>query len=322
MKVSVSLLDFGTDDGGTKIHATTPAELRRPYQPTSGPNRPPLLTLMKTKTELTYFTTVTVPENVDNVQILVKRAIKKTICTLVKVTTRGENVSLDDFSALSNSEDFTLVPISRSFIGMWDKVAGPYSVKGTKKGKHFYKLKIPVDSSPVKPFKLFLIAYQRVPLPSQMDMRARFLEQATFGPTLESLNGWQFSKGREGFAQWIRSQVGMDMTSHRAYWRQHADWSMINEGPHYTTITPLHPCAQYSRWRDYAFTSHDANAVFVSIPITVGATTMTLLLVNGEPRTVVPFNSQDPDNIPWGSHSFCKSISLSTNIILQSQWVY
>ncbi len=192
---------------------------------------------------------------------------------------------------------------------MWDKVAGPYAVMGKKKGKNFYKLDIPVDSSPVKPFKLFLIAHRRVPYPSQMDQRARFLEQATFGPTLESLNEqWQFGTGIKGYQRWIHSQVDMDMTSHRAYWRKHADWSMINEGPHYTTITPQHPCAQYSRWRDYAFTSQDANAEFVSIPITVGGVTqMTLLLVNGEPRTVVPFNPSDPDNIPWGTHTFCKS---------------
>ena len=50
-------------------------------------------------------------------------------------------------------------------------------------------------------------------------LQARFLIQATFGPTLASIR----AIGQMTFQQWIDEQMALPVQSHRAYWRKRAN---------------------------------------------------------------------------------------------------
>ena len=80
---------------------------------------------------------------------------------------------------------------------------------------------------------------------------ARFLEQATFGPTLEEIQ----STTSDAFHSWIESQITHPPSSHREFYRQRTNpkW----EFPTYNGAVGPGACEVHSRWRTYALTSRD-----------------------------------------------------------------
>ena len=113
------------------------------------------------------------------------------------------------------------------------------------------------------------------------DEVARFLEQATFGPTRADIDKFDFSNLPQAFANWIKDQQkNVPLTSHRAMFRQRMN-SKMETATHQGAVT--HPCQKGTRYRRYAFTSHDTSK-YVDIS-TVG--NKRIISIDGFIRTVV-----------------------------------
>jgi len=83
---------------------------------------------------------------------------------------------------------------------------------------------------------------------------ARFLEQATFGGSLQDIQSL-VSTGND-FHSWLNDQINVKPPSSiRAFYRSHTNPKF--EFPYNTGAVSSLPCQQYSRWRRYAITSRD-----------------------------------------------------------------
>ncbi|CAK9019081.1 unnamed protein product [Durusdinium trenchii] len=92
--------------------------------------------------------------------------------------------------------------------------------------------------------------------------KARFLIQATFGPTMASLAAME----QMNFQQWIDDQMGLPLQSHREFWRQRANphLSATDEQGDLVGLTRSR-CEPGSRWVGYTFQKRDeGKAVKVS----------------------------------------------------------
>jgi len=80
---------------------------------------------------------------------------------------------------------------------------------------------------------------------------ARFLMQASFGPTRSSLASLQGLT----YESWIHQQTQLRVESHREYYRQRVNpyFDRLSEA----VGSPRGPCVQGSRWHNYAFTFKD-----------------------------------------------------------------
>lgn len=114
-------------------------------------------------------------------------------------------------------------------------------------------------------------------------MVARFLEQATFGPTRAELTDFPDASTLT-MANWVKTQQQQQqggMTSHRQLFRQRLNARMevgTPQGP----VT--HPCAKGTRYRRFAFSSKDVNK-YVDVKRGLGNTR--ILSVEGFVRTVI-----------------------------------
>jgi hypothetical protein len=113
------------------------------------------------------------------------------------------------------------------------------------------------------------------------DEVARFLEQATFGPTRADINKFDVSNLPQAFANWIKDQQKtVPLTSHRAMFRQLMN-SRMETATYQGAVT--HPCQKGTRYRRYAFSSKDRSK-YVDIS-TVG--NKRIISIDGFVRTVV-----------------------------------
>ena len=151
-------------------------------------------------------------------------------------------------------------------------------------------------------------------LKDKREMRARFLQQATFGPTKADLDNWETNFGPStditSYENYLVDQFrNQPMTLNREYFRSHLDWSMKDEAVENGSIAPRDPCAQYSRWRDYAITGDDYSKDFDVTEILVDGVNKYLITVENEPRTVVDtFSSTDGAYAGPGTYAFCYSM--------------
>jgi hypothetical protein len=110
------------------------------------------------------------------------------------------------------------------------------------------------------------------------DQVARFLEQASFGPTLESIEAFPNS-----FAAWVRTQQDVvPLTSHRAFYREHLN--QRSEHPFRMGAT-TEACDSGSRYRRFAITELDlfSELVILTDPVT----SRKLIILDDQIRTVV-----------------------------------
>lgn len=146
-----------------------------------------------------------------------------TLCTLSRVTPLKPNAALLELS------NWDLVPIARSYLNYdWEPTAGPYAsnlIVSSCDG-NVCTLVIPSLPSTDPNAVLVLISYAySVDVPSEA---ARFLEQATFGPTRESVA----QLGEElwiNIPNWIQSQMdpnSVPPTSHREAFRRQVGSAM------------------------------------------------------------------------------------------------
>ena len=129
-----------------------------------------------------------------------------------------------------------------------------------------------------------------------IDEVARFLEQATFGPTRASIQGFNTTSNLPAaFAAWIKAQqTTVPLTSHRAMFRQRMN-AQMETATHQGAVD--HPCKKGARYRLAAFSPKDAYK-YVDIE-TVGS--KRIIRIDGFVRTVVQgpvFYSWDP-SIKW-----------------------
>ena len=148
-----------------------------------------------------------------------------TLCMLVRITTLTGNLSS------LNMQDWNMVPVSRSYLNFpWENVAGPYvdTLKITC-GAANCTLNIPHLSGVTSPAHYVLLATNRQV--STKEKVARFLEQVTFGPTLDDINKFNTSNSLNiQFATWVKQQMDSSVvpaTSHREYFRARVDNQMF-----------------------------------------------------------------------------------------------
>lgn len=247
-------------------------------------------------------------------KMTVKRSEVGTTCILYRVVPR-EGVDLSTFTQDSDGKDFILEPVLRSFDKKpWQPVAGPYSNRSRifRCRKENCIVNFRVNRGGTSKYVLMTSSSS---FQSVNEERARFLQQATFGPKMSEITGWTFGNGEAGFAAWMKNQMDVTqtpMTSQREYYREHLDWSMIHEEVGLGSVTPMDPCSQYSRWRDYAFTGGgDFGKEFTVEEIVVDGVTKYLIKVGDEPRTVVDsFASTDAYYSGPGTYQLGQSICL------------
>ena len=243
-------------------------------------------------------------------KVTIKRSQLNTSCSLYRVVPR-DGVSVTDFSKTADSKDFILEPVLRSFDKKpWQALAGPYSNKSKifncDKNNCLVNFRVNREGT----YKYVLMTFENAFQDASED-RARFLAQTTFGPKMSEITGWSHAEGINGFADWMRKQMDVTqtpITSQREYYRKYLDWSMVHEAATLGTVTPLNPCSQYSRWRDYAITgAGDYGKEFVVSEIVVDGVTKHLITVGDEPRTVVDsFASTDGYYSGAGTYQFGK----------------
>lgn len=114
--------------------------------------------------------------------------------------------------------------------------------------------------------------------PQKDILAARFLEQATFGVTRADL--WKFQNPMA----WLQQQFyEVPITSHRAYYRKHLNHRLLHST---TQGIPTHPCGEQTRYRKYAWSDADRQAV-LEIESIRGAD-QKLIRIHGQKRTLIP----------------------------------
>ena len=149
------------------------------------------------------------------------------------------------------------MPVSRSYDGNdWEASAGYFSaqvsIDACYKGLYCHvtlpALPAPLEGQEVNAYMLSSFQHSISP----QAQVTRFLEQATFGPTLEETQ----SMTSGAFHSWIENQITHPASSHRQFYHhQHTNpkW----EFPTYIGAIGPGTCEVHSRWRAYALTSRD-----------------------------------------------------------------
>lgn len=217
--------------------------------------------------------------------VMVQFASTGMLCTLVKVT------------ANANSSDIiAIVPLARSYDGfMWELAPGDYSTSFVSanifqcydKGCQF-TLPVKRDN------EWFQLRSYQYSLP-EIDQYARMLERTSFGVSQSDLKAISSMPSPVAnissdtiffkMAQWLHTQISINATSHREFWRARANprlYAPSNVG------IPNQPCQIGARYRRYAFVRNDYFAGSKTSSIRISSNTFPIvILLNGVPRTVV-----------------------------------
>jgi hypothetical protein len=221
-----------------------------------------------------------------------------TLCTLVEVKMMG-------------SERF-IVPIGRSYSGKdWERAAGGYRAEFRCDDSG-----CDVDLPPLASDSTYQLTTFLAPEYSSQDVAARFLEQATFGPTRESIQDLLALNATPevAMAQWVSNQQKIDYMSHRAIFR-----SRLNSK--FEVPSPLgavtQPCRAGTRYRKHMFSVKDSGKIvdfqFIDGGLVLG--------FDGIPSTVVApqvYTYINKKNVPleWGSGTY-KVCSVSDDLYLK-----
>lgn len=170
------------------------------------------------------------------------------------------------------------MPVGRSYLGNdWESYSGEFSILNFSCKNSVCFVQLPGLSATRK--KVFgdyhyeLVSFQHsIPV---LDRVARFLEQATFGPTRAEIDSFP-----DSFADWIKSQQEIPPTLHRAVYREHLNHRSVM--PSHMGI-PTHPCEEGTRYRRYAFSDKDRESV---VEVRTDANRK-ILLVDGQARSVL-----------------------------------
>ena len=233
---------------------------------------------------------------------------------LLHLSTSSPTTDLNSISSTSKTDDFTVVPVARSYSGFdWEKVAGPYAYDVLVSGCASNTCTLDIPNLPNHSNgKFFLMTFTNGRSPQEEV--SRFYHQATFGPTKSMIDSWNYNAASISaeMTSWVKKQMDnaqTPMTSHRAYFRKYLDRAAVFTGgspdgqlPYNDHYHPRHPCEKYARWREYAFTVDDYN-----VPLTVSMYAgQYMITVNGTPRTLLPqWKTDVGHNIGTGQFIFC-----------------
>ncbi|KAI2497377.1 Protein of unknown function (DUF1501) [Fragilaria crotonensis] len=189
----------------------------------------------------------------------------KGLCTLVQVSPDGESFK----------------PVGRTYAGnAWEAYSGQFASLSWSCSGSTCVVNLPALDAGAK-YQLTTFATPTSSAVRKNDI-ARFLEQATFGPTRADINKLNaISNLPQAYAAWIKDQQDtVPLTSHRAAFRERMNAKMETA----TRIGAVtHPCQKGSRFRRYAFSSKDYGK-YMEIK-TVG--TKRIIKIDGFVRTVV-----------------------------------
>ena len=175
---------------------------------------------------------------------------------MFRVVSKGRSTA-SSFSSDSNSNDFIVEPVARSFNKKaWQKVKGPYSTRVQISNCNQLQCTVRIPIKETGDYKYVIMTAGHT-LTNVYEKRARILSQTTFGPKMSEIMNWNYGGGLTGSAKYLQSQIDLPPTFHREYWRKRLDYALIGENLKDATQIPMHPCNQFSRWRDFAFTGSD-----------------------------------------------------------------
>jgi T5SS/PEP-CTERM-associated repeat protein len=216
------------------------------------------------------------------------------LCTLVEVS----SAAISGQRVLQNmATELGLKPLGRSYNGNdWEPYGGDHSTLHYDCSEDSCRVQLPAPSNG----RSYVLKPYAAPALSGDNVKARFLEKATFGPTKQDLANF------ESETRWLSQQFELPVTSHRAVFRQHmTHW---HSESNYNTLLHTHPCKVGARYRRYAFVSVDSER---KLTISTTSASKVTLSVDGEKRTVVDGpvqcgNWQGPKkNLGDGTYSLC-----------------
>jgi hypothetical protein len=200
------------------------------------------------------------------------------LCTLVQVA----------------SDKKSFKPIGRSYAGRaWEASSGEFSYLSWKCTGSSCIVTLP--NLPTDSVYQLTTFFAPVIVRPGIDEVARFLEQATFGPTRSEISTFRLDNLPLAFSSWINNQINnVPITSHRALFRTKLNAKM-ETATHNGAVT--HPCQKGTKYRLYAFSSKD-DGKYLEIK-TIG--NKRILKVDGFVRTVVdgPISKSWSTSVTW-----------------------
>ncbi len=200
------------------------------------------------------------------------------------------------------------MPVARSYAGYdWERVAGPYAQSLHTNCSSVCDLNIPPLPNLGADGKFYLMSFTHSL--SDRASVSRFLQQTTFGPTLDMINSWEYETNTlDAMASWVDTQIHISPTYHREYFRAR----VVGPRRQYSFATESygvrHPCSKDSSWTRAAFREEDFNVAggHSIITATQRSDGTMLLSVGGVPRTVVNNwkNHWDGKNLGPGTFIF------------------
>jgi len=190
-----------------------------------------------------------------------------------------------------------IVPLARSYLQQdWDPTAGPYAASSIVTSCDSTRCTLGIPSlAGTDPTAIFVLTTYDYSSDAQSQV-ARFLEQATFGPTLDDITGFNYDGDLlTNMAWWVQSQMdpwSVSPTYHREFFRARVDAGMW-EDRITQTEKPRHPCRPSARWRRHAFTYSDRQE-YINVT-TLPDDGRLLISINGMPRTIVDSIQVDTD---------------------------
>lgn len=161
---------------------------------------------------------IKVPPPVQNFSrvIYVDKSLNDTLCVLSQLTPLNPNATMVEM------DSWVIVPIARSYLrNDWEPAAGPYAASQVVSSCGSTTCTLVIPSLPsTDPSAIFVLMSYRYSVDTKSEA-ARFLEQATFGPTRDSVT--QLGQDlKTGIPSWILSQMNPNIvppTYHREYFR-------------------------------------------------------------------------------------------------------
>lgn len=184
-----------------------------------------------------------------------------------------------------SSDGKSFKPIGRSYSGGdWEISAGPFSNQIAFFDCDDNSCSIDLPPLPDDGTVYQLTKFSKPEQYTDQDIVARFLEQATFGPTMSMINEFETATDYE-FANWIKDQqTNVPLLSHREIFRRRLNARF--EVP--SRIGPVtQPCQQGTRYRFGAFSVKDSGKVLEVDTAVIGGTERKLLSIEGHVRTIV-----------------------------------
>jgi hypothetical protein len=210
-----------------------------------------------------------------------------------KVTILMEVAAADILIVLARRNSATeYIPVSRSYDGYdWEAAPGLHQGLSIVCGEvsSARKCQLKLDNSGQDDV-YFLTKYSRSV--SDQAKVARFLEMATFGPTISEINNFDYSNIDRSMAMFVKDQIeNQPINSHREFYRKHLNVRAVETYKH--GVTGPKACDRHSRWRSFAFTTKDMQmsqrdqSFAMEIETRTTPSTAHVITFAGFPRTVL-----------------------------------